>query len=93
MSLVLTLLVIIDHILPEQIFDQTVLVKLTTYKSMNTIVIEMEQYDFPLSFTHAKMIRAGNQAQIHLSPIFNIPEKLVVNTGDDIYNVHWQHHT
>jgi hypothetical protein len=52
---------------------------------MNTIFVETESFEFPLSFSHAKMIRTGDEAKIHLSPIFNIPEKLVVNTGYDIY--------
>ena len=85
MSLILTLLIIIDHVLPEQTFEQTILAKLTTYKSMNTIYIEMERFEFPLNFRHSKLILTGNEARIHLSPIFNIPKKLVVNTGDDIY--------
>ncbi|MFC2123254.1 DnaJ domain-containing protein [Bacteroidota bacterium] len=85
MSLILTILVIMDHVLPEQTFDQTIISKLTTYKSTNTIFIETERFEFPLSYTHAKLIRTGDEARIHLSPIFNIPEKLVVNSGDDKY--------
>ena len=85
MSLILTLLIIIDHVLPEQTFDQTVMAKLTTYRSMSTIYIETEHFEFPLNFSYAKLIHTGDEASIHLSPIFSIPEKLVVNTGDDIY--------
>jgi hypothetical protein len=85
MSFLMTILLIMDHILPEQTFNQHIQAKLTTYKSMNTIIIETEQFEFPLNYSHAKMIRTGNEARIYLSPMFNIPEKLVVNTGYDVY--------
>ena len=85
MSFFFTIMLFMDHILPEQTYNQTIKAKLTTYKSENTIIVAMEQYEFPLSYTSAKLIRKGDEAVITFSPIFNIPEKLIVNTDDDTY--------
>jgi hypothetical protein len=72
-------------------YEQTIMAKMTTYKSMNTIIIATEDFEFPLSYKYSKMIRAGDRAVISLSPIFGIQYKLTVESRMDkfVFNPHY----
>ena len=85
LSFLFTFLIILDYFLPKMNYEQTVLTKLTTYKSMNTIIIATEDFEFPLSYRYSKMIRAGDRAVVSLSPIFGIQYKLTVESRMDKY--------
>ena len=91
LSFLFTFLIILDYFLPKVNYEQTVLAKLTTYKSMNTIVIATEDFEFPLSFRYSKMIRAGDNAVVSLSPIFGIQYKLTIESRMDkyVFNPHY----
>ena len=91
LSFLFTFLIILDYFLPKVNYEQTVLAKLTTYKSMNTIVIATEDFEFPLSFRYSKMIRAGDNAIVSLSPIFGIQYKLTIESRMDkyVFNPHY----
>jgi len=91
LSFLFTFLIILDYFLPKTNFEQTVLAKLTTYKSMNTIVIATEDFEFPLNYRYSKMIRAGDRATILLSPIFGIQYKMIVESRMDkyVFNPHY----
>ena len=91
LSFLFTFLIILDYFLPKINFEQTIMAKLTTYKSMNTIVIATEDFDFPLSYRYSKMIRAGDRAVISLSPIFGIQYKMTVESPTDkfVFNPHY----
>jgi hypothetical protein len=85
LSFLFTFLVILDYFLPKSSYDQTVLTKLNTLKSTNTIVIATEDFQFPLSYSYSKLIHSGDKAVISLSPIFRIQYNLAVDTGIDSY--------
>jgi hypothetical protein len=91
LTFLFTFLIILDYFLPKTDIEQTVLAKLTTYKSMNTIVIATEDFEFPLSYRYSKMIRAGDRAIIMLSPIFGIQYKMIVESRMDkyVFNPHY----
>ena len=91
LSFLFTFLIILDYFLPKTNYEQTVLAKLTTYKSMNTIVIATEDFEFPLNYQYSKMIRAGDKAVISLSPIFGIQYKMTVESRMDkfVFNPHY----
>jgi hypothetical protein len=91
LSFLFTFLIILDYFLPKTNYEQTVLTKLTTYKSMNTIIVETEDFEFPLNFRYAKMIRSGDKAIVSLSPIFGIQSKLTVESRMDkyVFNPHY----
>ena len=91
LSFLFTFLIILDYFLPKTNYEQTVLAKLTTYKSMNTIVIATEDFEFPLNYQYSKMIRAGDKAVVSLSPIFGIQYKLSVESRMDkfVFNPHY----
>jgi hypothetical protein len=91
LSFLFTFLIILDYFLPKTNYEQTVLAKLTTYKSMNTIVIATEDFEFPLNYQYSKMIRAGDKAVISLSPIFGIQYKMMVESRMDkfVFNPHY----
>jgi len=91
LSFLFTFLIILDYFLPKTNYEQTILAKLTTYKSMNTIVIATEDFDFPLNYQYSKMIRAGDKAIVSLSPIFGIQYKLTVESSMDkfVFNPHY----
>jgi hypothetical protein len=91
LSFLFTFLIILDYFLPKVNYEQTVLAKLTTYKSMNTIVIATEDFEFPVSFRYSKIIRAGDNAIVSLSPIFGIQYKLTVESRMDkyVFNPHY----
>jgi len=91
LSFLFTFLVILDYFLPKITYDQTIQSKLTTYKSTNTIVIATEDFQFPLSYSYAKLIHSGDKATISLSPIFGIHYNMAVDTGLDayIFNPHY----
>lgn len=78
-------LVVLDYFLPLEIHNQTIQAKLSTYNSYNSVIIATEKYNFPLSYEHSKLIFTGDKAKVELSPIFNIPQKLEVDTGLDTY--------
>jgi hypothetical protein len=85
LSFLFTFLVILDYFLPEIKYDQTIVGKSTTYKSTNTIIIETEDFQFPLNFRYSKMVRGGDIAIVSMSPIFGIQQKLNVTSGMDNY--------
>jgi hypothetical protein len=85
LSFLFTFLVILDYFLPKIAYNQTVLAKLTTYKSTNSIVIATEDFQFPLSYSYSKLIHSGDKAVVSLSPIFRIQYNLAVDTGLDSY--------
>lgn len=91
LSFLFTFLIILDYFLPKLNYEQTVMAKMTTYKSMNTIIIATEDFDFPLSYRYSKMIRAGDRAVVSLSPIFGIQYKLTVESRMDkfVFNPHY----
>jgi len=91
LTFLFTFLIILDYFLPKTNIEQTVLAKLTTYKSMNTIVIATEDFEFPLNYRYSKMIRAGDRAVILLSPIFGIQYKMIVESRMDkyVFNPHY----
>lgn len=91
LSFLFTFLIILDYFLPKLNYEQTVMAKMTTYKSMNTIVIATEDFEFPLSYRYSKMIRAGDHAVVSLSPIFGIQYKLTVESRRDkfVFNPHY----
>jgi hypothetical protein len=91
LSFLFTFLIILDYFLPKLNYEQTVVAKLTTYKSMNTIIISTEDFEFPLSYKYSKMIRAGDRAIVSLSPIFGIQYKLTVESRMDkfVFNPHY----
>lgn len=91
LSFLFTFLIILDYFLPKINYEQTIMAKLTTYKSMNTIVIATEDFEFPLSYRYSKMIRAGDHAVVSLSPIFGIQYKLTVESRMDkfVFNPHY----
>ena len=85
LSFLFTFLVILDYFLPKSSYDQTVMTKLNTLKSTNTIVIATEDFQFPLSYSYSKLIHSGDKAVVSLSPIFRIQYNLAVDTGIDSY--------
>lgn len=85
LSFLFTFFVILDYFLPKTTYEQTVLAKLTTYKSTNSIVIATEDFQFPLGYTYSKLIHSGDKATISLSPIFRIQYNMKVDTGLDSY--------
>ncbi len=91
LSFLFTFLIILDYFLPKVNYEQTVRAKLTTYKSMNTIVVATEDFEFPLSFRYSKMIRPGDNAIVSLSPIFGIQYKLTIESRMDkyVFNPHY----
>jgi hypothetical protein len=91
LSFMFTFLIILDYFLPKINYEQTIMAKLTTYKSMNTIIIATEDFEFPLSYKYSKMIRAGDLAVVSLSPIFGIQYKLTVESRMDkfVFNPHY----
>jgi hypothetical protein len=91
LSFLFTFLIILDYFLPKMNYEQTIMAKMTTYKSMNTIIIATEDFEFPLSYKYSKMIRAGDRAVISLSPIFGIQYKLTVESRMDkfVFNPHY----
>jgi len=91
LSFLFTFLIILDYFLPKVNYEQTVQAKLTTYKSMNTIIIATENFEFPVSFRYSKMIRAGDPAVVSLSAIFGIQYKLTVESRMDkyVFNPHY----
>lgn len=91
LSFLFTFLIILDYFLPKSHYEQTVLAKMTTYKSMNTVIIATEDFEFPLNFQYSKLIRAGDRATISLSPIFGIQYKLTVESRMDkfMFNPHY----
>ncbi len=78
-------LVMLDYFLPVEIHDQTIQAKLTTYNSYSSVIIATENYNFPLSYEYSRLVYKGDRAKVEISPIFNIPQKLVVDTGLDTY--------
>ena len=84
-TFVFVFLVILDYFLPMEIHNQVIEAKLTTYNSYNSVVIAAGHYNFPLSYENSKLIYTGDKAKVELTPIFNIPQKLVVDTGLDTY--------
>ena len=84
-TFVFVFLLVLDYFLPKQIHSQVIEAKLSTYNSYNSVIIATEKYDFPLSYENSKLIYTGDKAKVELSPIFNIPRKLVVDTGLDTY--------
>ena len=86
LSFLFTFLVILDFFLPAKTYEQTVVGKLTTYKSSTTIIVETEDYKFPLNLRYSRMIRRGDMAIVSLSPIFGIQQRLNVTSGIDNYD-------
>jgi len=86
LSFLFTFLVILDYFLPTADHEQTIVEKLTTYKSTSTTIIVTEDFQFPLNFRYSRMVRRGNKAIISLSPIFGIQLKLHVTSGMDSYD-------
>ena len=85
LTFIFVFLIILDYFLPEEIHDQTIRAKLTTFNSYNSVIIATEKYEFPLSYNYSKLIFTGDKAKVKLTPIFNIPQKLEVDTGLDTY--------
>jgi curved DNA-binding protein CbpA len=84
-TFVFVFLIVLDYFLPFEIHSQVIQAKLSTYNSYNSVIIATEKYNFPLSYENSKLIYTGDKAKVELSPIFNIPQKLVVDTGLDTY--------
>ncbi len=84
-TFIFVFLLILDYFLPKEIHNQTIQAKLISYDSYNSVIIATEKYNFPLSYDYSKLVYTGDKAKVELSPIFNIPQKLVVDTGLDTY--------
>ena len=84
-TFIFVFMVVLDYFLPMEIHNQVIEAKLTTYNSYNSVIIATQKYNFPLSYENSKLIYTGDKAKVELSPIFNIPQKLVVDTGLDTY--------
>lgn len=85
LTFVFVFLLVLDYFLPLRSHDQTIQAKLTTYNSYNSMIIATEKYNFPLSYELSKLIYTGDKAKVQLTPIFNIQQKLIVDTGLDTY--------
>jgi curved DNA-binding protein CbpA len=79
------LLLALDYFLPNIIDEQTIVAKQSTYNSFNSIILATEKHEFPVSYDYANLVFTGNKARVELSPIFNIQQRISVDTGIDTY--------
>lgn len=85
LTFIFVFLIVLDYFLPNVATNQTIIAKLSTYNSYNSVIIATEKHDFPLSYDHSKLIYTGDNARVELTPIFNIHQRLVVDTGLDTF--------
>ena len=84
-TFIFVFLLVLDYFLPAIVDEQTIVSKQTTYNSYNSIIIATEKHEFPLSDDYSKLVFTGDKAKVELSPIFNIQQRLIVDTGTDTY--------